>query len=292
MGGKTEYWTNYLCMLGNKRLEGLNKMKRSWKNGLCYLLLFAFCFAGGRFTAARQAIKVSNMSPGTSPCGKLAIVIDDFGYNGEGTEEMLALPIPFTAAVMPFSENSVENAEKAAEASKEIIIHMPMEALQGKPEWVGKKGIFRNMTDDEIKALVKEAYDVLPNAVGMNNHMGSAIMEDTRCLGAVLDELKARNGFFIDSVTTAKSQGRTLTEEKGVPFFARSVFLDSTNDVETVKKNLRKAAEIALRDGKALAIGHVGPEGGNVTVKAIQDLIPELEQEGITFVTAGDLIKE
>uniref|UniRef100_UPI00271490CA divergent polysaccharide deacetylase family protein n=1 Tax=Anaerotignum sp. TaxID=2039241 RepID=UPI00271490CA len=161
-----------------------------------------------------------------------------------------------------------------------------------KPEWVGEKGVFRNMTDDEIKALVEEAYAVLPDAVGMNNHMGSAIMEDTRCLGIVLDELKERNGFFIDSVTTAKSQGRTLAEEKGVPFFARSVFLDGTNDVETVKKNLRKAAEVALRDGKALAIGHVGPEGGNVTVKAIQELIPELEQEGITFVTAGDLIDE
>ena len=32
--------------------------------------------------------------------GELAILIDDFGYCGEGTAEMLELPIPFTAAVM------------------------------------------------------------------------------------------------------------------------------------------------------------------------------------------------
>jgi len=103
--------------------------------------------------------------------------------------------------------------------------------------------------------------------------------------------VKEKNGFFVDSVTTAKSQGKTLAEEKGVPFLARRVFLDSTDDVEVVKKNLRKAAEIALRDGEAIAIGHVGPEGGNVTVKAIQSLIPELKSAGVVFVTASELAK-
>ncbi len=262
-------------------------MKKEWKNAVCYLLLFCFCFAGGRLTAARQAVKASNMST----CGKLAIVIDDFGYNGEGMDEMLALPIPITAAVMPFSECSKEDAEKAISAGKEVIIHMPMESLTGKPEWVGKKGIFRSMNDEQIKAAVEEAYSILPNAKGLNNHMGSAIMEDKRCLGDVLDVVKEKNGFFVDSVTTAKSQGKTLAEEKGVPFLARRVFLDSTDDVEVVKKNLRKAAEIALRDGEAIAIGHVGPEGGNVTVKAIQSLIPGLKSAGVVFVTASELAK-
>jgi len=238
-------------------------------------------------TASRQAAKAANMCPSA----KLAIVIDDFGYNGEGTDEMLTLPIPITAAIMPFSEYSKENAEKAEAAGKEVIIHMPMESLCGKPEWIGENGIFRKMSDEEIKAAVDEAYSILPNAVGINNHMGSAIMEDKRCVGVVLDVLKERDGFFVDSVTTAKSQGRTLAEEKGVPYLARKVFLDSTNDVELVKKNLRKAAEIALKDGEALAIGHVGPEGGDTTVKALECLIPELEKAGITFVAASDLIE-
>ncbi|WP_312044534.1 divergent polysaccharide deacetylase family protein [Anaerotignum sp.] len=262
-------------------------MKISWKSGLCYLILFAFCFMGGRMTAQRQAVRAANMTPS----GKLAIVIDDFGYNGNGTDKMLALPIPFTAAVMPFSEYSGENAKKAVAAGKEVIIHMPMESTMGKREWVGDKGIFLDMTDDEIKAVVEEAYAILPEAVGMNNHMGSAITESARCLGDVLDIVKEKNGFFIDSVTTCNSVAKDLTAEKGIPFFKRSVFLDGTNDVETVKKNLRKAAAIALKEGKALAIGHVGPEGGDVTERAIEELIPELEKQGITFVTAGDLVE-
>ena len=223
--------------------------------------------------------------------GEVAILIDDFGYCGEGTKEVLALPIPFTAAVMPFSKCTEADAEAVWQAGKEIFIHMPMESLTGKKEWVGDKGIFRDMTDEEIRERTKEAFSILPDAKGLNNHMGSAIMEDERSLSAVMDVLQEKNVMFVDSMTTAKSLGRSIAGQKGVTFLGRDVFLDSTDSVEEVKKNLRKAAEVALEKGYALAIGHVGPEGGMVTVQAIRELIPELEQAGITFVTVSDLAK-
>ncbi len=77
----------------------------------------------------------------------------------------------------------------------------------------------------------------------------------------------------------------------GVCILGRDVFLDSTKDVEQVKANLRKAAEIAGKNGSAVAIGHVGPEGGKTTAEAIAALIPELEDAGIEFVTVGELAK-
>lgn len=257
-----------------------------WKTGVKYLVLFGLCFLGGRLVASERAELTSGERR-----GELAILIDDFGYCGEGTEEMLALPIPFTAAVMPFSKCTEADAEAVRQAGKEIFIHMPMESLTGKKEWVGEKGIFRDMTDEAIRERTREAFSILPDAAGLNNHMGSAIMEDERSLSAVMDIVKEENAMFVDSMTTAKSVGRSVAAKKGVPFFGRDVFLDSTDDVEVVKANLRKAAEIALEKGYALAIGHVGPEGGMVTVRAIQELIPELEQAGITFVTVSELAK-
>ncbi len=259
---------------------------KDWKTGMKYLVLFGLCFFGGRLIASEQTERVSGEKR-----GELAILIDDFGYCGEGTEEMLALPIPFTAAVMPFSKCSEADAAAVRQAGKEIFIHMPMESLTGKKEWVGEKGVFRSMTEQEIQDRVKEAFAILPDAAGMNNHMGSAIMEDERSLSAVMEVLREKNVLFVDSVTTAKSLGRKIAGEKGVPFQARDVFLDSTDSVEVVKANLRKAAEVALEKGYALAIGHVGPEGGKITAEAICELIPELKAAGITFVTVSDLAK-
>jgi len=261
-------------------------MKQSWKKGVTYVLLFGLCFLGGRTAAAKQAVAASGEKR-----GELAILIDDFGYCGQGTEEMLALPIPLTAAIMPFSSCTREDAAAVKQAGKEIFIHMPMESLTGKKEWVGDKGVFRSMSEAEIKARVEEAFSILPEAVGLNNHMGSAIMEDERSLSAVMEVLQEKNALFVDSMTTAKSLGKTLAADKGVVFLGRDVFLDSTDSLEQVKANLRKAAEVALEQGEALAIGHVGPEGGNVTARAIQELIPELEQAGIVFVTVSELAK-
>ena len=260
---------------------------RNWKTGVKYMILFGLCFWGGHFLAEEQAERTSGERR-----GELAILIDDFGYCGEGTAEMLNLPIPFTAAVMPFSSCTEQDAALVRQAGKEIFIHMPMESLTGKKEWVGEKGVFRNMTDVEIRNRVEEAFAILPDAVGLNNHMGSAIMEDGRSLSAVMEVLQEKNMIFADSVTTGKSLGRKIAGEKGVTFLARDVFLDSTDSVEQVKANLRKAAEVALEKGEALAIGHVGPEGGKITAKAISDLIPELEQAGIVFVSVSQLAKK
>lgn len=265
-------------------------MHINWRNGVLYLLLLGLCFYGGRWAAKMDSRSELAVHGGKQ--SRLAILIDDFGYHGEGTEEMLALPIPFTAAVMPFSDCTEEDARRVRQAGKEIFIHMPMEALTGKREWVGKKGIFREMEDCAVCERVEEAYTILPDATGLNNHMGSAIMEDERCLSAVMEVLREKNAVFVDSMTTANSKGQALAEEKGVPFLGRDVFLDSTDSVEQVKANLRKAAEVATEKGYAVAIGHVGPEGGKVTAEAIAALIPELEQAGISFVTVGELVKQ
>ncbi len=253
-----------------------------------YMLVFVICcstnFLWGTAEYTKQEEVLIVMNQGNENKGKLAIVIDDFGYGAEGTEDMMNLDIPLTLAIMPFSAYSEQEGIQAIEKGKEVIIHMPFESLTGKPEWVGERGIFRTMTDEEIIQTTKEAMAILPMAVGMNNHMGSAIMEDERSLSVVLDIVKEADMIFLDSVTSSDSKAPALTAEKGITFFKRDVFLDSTQDLEKVKANVKQAGEVALKQGYAVAIGHVGPEGGNVTVQGIQQMQAELEAMGVEFV--------
>lgn len=252
--------------------------------------LFYFCaFLCLLCVTRRFQPKAATVSVDTSQQSYIAIVIDDFGYDGEGTEDMIALDIPFTAAVMPFSNQSVENVEKLQSAGKEMIVHMPMESLTGKKEWVGDKGVFTSMSDEEITQCVKEALSIVKGATGINNHMGSAIMENERCFSAVMNVAAENHLLFIDSMTTANSVGDAVCHQKGIPILKRDVFLDSTDDIAVVKKQLMQTAKIAKQKGYAVAIGHVGPEGGNITVAAIKELAPSLQQQGITFVTVSQL---
>lgn len=202
---------------------------------------------------------------------------------------MIALDIPFTAAVMPFSSNSAENVSKLQSAGKEMIVHMPMESLTGKKEWVGDKGVFTSMSDEEIAKCVEEAFSIVEGATGINNHMGSAIMENERCFTAVMNVVAQKGLVFVDSMTTANSVGDAVCHKKGVTILKRDVFLDSTDDINVVKKQIMQTAEIAKQKGYAIGIGHVGPEGGNITVQAIKELAPVLEKQGIVFVTVSQL---
>lgn len=256
--------------------------KKGLTQALLLMAAFFICCGFAKGLLHENTVPTGAMEGQT---GYVCIVIDDFGYDGEGTEEMLALDVPITAAVMPFSAHSAEDALKVLEAGKEAIIHMPMESNTGKPEWVGDKGVFTSMTDEEIKARVEEALEIVPNAVGINNHMGSKIMEDERSLAAVMRVAAEHELIFVDSRTTPKTKSKEVCEAAGVRLINRSVFLDSTDDIQVVKQQLLKAADMALRTGNALAIGHVGPEGGLITAKAIGELAPELEHQGVVFVT-------
>ncbi len=50
---------------------------------------------------------------------------------------------------------------------------------------------------------------------------------------------------------------------------------------------MRQAANIALKNGSAIAIGHARIN----TAKAIKELIPELENQGIELIFASEILK-
>ena len=82
-----------------------------------------------------------------------------------------------------------------------------------------------DLDDDEIRKRVRSYLEILPKAVGANNHMGSRATQDERVMSAVLDELKAAGLFFVDSRTIATSVAYQLAREKLIPTAKRDMFL-------------------------------------------------------------------
>ena len=236
-------------------------------------------------------ISASSVVDTQKPKAYVVIIIDDFGYNGDGTQEMLNLKIPITAAIMPFKSHSRREAEIAIKKNKEVILHMPMETNSTHKEWVGRKSIECRLGNQDIKDLLHLAFEDVKYAVGMNNHMGSRATQDIRVMTKIMEVVKDKKLFFVDSKTTPTSVAKTAAENVGVPFFTRNIFLDGTQNISFIKKQMNKLSGIALRNEYAIAIGHVGPEGGKVTAKAIRDMYPSMQKKGIKFVTISELME-
>jgi len=254
-----------------------------------FILLFAIITFNIVYFSMLNA-PISAFSEANKEKARLAIIIDDFGESRAGVKEMMEIKKPLTFAIMPFLTHSTEDAEEAHRKGYEVIIHLSMEPKVGKPSWLGPRPIMAASSEDVIVKIVSDAFENIPHAMGANIHMGSKASGSELVMNAVLNVVGAHNGYFVDSKTSDKRVPNKLAYEKSIPCVENNVFLDSTQSKAKIKSQLKKAANYALENKFAVAIGHVGPDGGIVTAQAISEMLPVFEENGIELVYVSDLI--
>ncbi len=225
-------------------------------------------------------------APKTLGPGRLAIIIDDFGYSGETIAAYAAMPQPLTFAVIPYRPYSNEAASKALSSGHQVMLHLPMEPLSS-GEQSEASTITTAMSDQEIRDMTAKAIQAVPGIIGVNNHQGSKATADRRVMKAVMGVLKAHNLFFIDSRTSSQSIAFDAARQAGLRSGSNEIFLDGRSDVDYIKGQLWAATRMAARDGTAIAIGHARPN----TVIALREAIPEVEAAGIKFIFVSQLVK-
>lgn len=235
-----------------------------------------------------EAAKPLSPEP-AQPLPRLALVIDDLGYiQPELVTRLCSQPVPFSVAVLPYQEHTRESADIAHRLGKEVMLHLPMEPIgyPGPGRDPGPNAILYNLPEAEVRRRVRMALDDIPHRTGVNNHMGSRITPDRTRMGWVLQEVKARKYFFVDSRTEKDSVAFDLAEELGIPAVQRRVFLDDNKTFPEMEKQWERALKLAEKEGAALIIGHIYPE----TVEALEKLVPRSKGR-VRFVRAGELVK-
>jgi hypothetical protein len=143
------------------------------------------------------------------------------------------------------------------------------------------------MPEDEIRRILDENLASVPNHIGANNHMGSLGTSDPHLMTIVLSEFKRRNLLFLDSFTSLRSQVVPISHSMGIPVLRRDVFLDNVEKREPIRKQIEQTAQVALKSGFAIAIGHYKKH----TLEVIAEEIPKLEKKGFQIVKLSDLMK-
>lgn len=199
--------------------------------------------------------------PKPAPKGpKLAVVIDDVGENFAVLKGLVKLEIPLTFAVWPHASNTRASVELISQKRRDLIIHFPMEPKGYPTVNPGDDALFVAMTVDEIQKRIAENLGQIPEAIGVNNHMGSSFTAHKPGMDVALAEFKRSGLFFLDSLTSPKSVGRKSAKTVGIPFYERDTFLDNVKDVSAIVHQLKKSERVAISQGYAIAIGHPYPE--------------------------------
>lgn len=189
---------------------------------------------------------------------KIALIIDDVGYNKRGMEESLSLPKPVVLAILPQTPYGKRAAEAAYTQQRIAILHAPME--NARELKLGPGGLYLNMDEQTFKQTLRHDLDSVPQVVGVNNHMGSLLTTYSQPMQWVMDVMEERSLFFIDSLTSAKSVAHTLAKQRGIKTVTRDVFLDNVRSDSAINKQFERLLVLAHQHGSAIAIGHPYPE--------------------------------
>lgn len=241
---------------------------------------------GDKLTLVVKKVYLIAKKPKKLGSGKLAIIVDDCGYDTETVTKMAGLRQDISFAIIPSREYSVDALNIIRHSGKQAMLHLPMEPLD-KAQMSEKKTVLVSMTDKEIKDFTKAAIEQLPGIDGVNNHQGSRATADERVMKAALSVIKSKKLFFVDSNTQPKTIAYKTAQNMGVKTAINRAFLDGQADVAYIKNRMRQAGEAAIKNGSYIAICHARPK----TVIALTEMVDELEAMGVEFVFVSKLLR-
>lgn len=230
--------------------------------------------------AAFSSVAVSAEAP------RIAIIIDDLGYQLAAGRRAIALPGPVSFAILPGAPRAHVLAASATDSGKEVLLHLPMQASIDDDN-AEPVSMTLDMSRQSFAATFDVAMAAVPGAVGVNNHRGSLITRHPGHMQWLMEEIHARDSlFFIDSYTTHESVALQLAAETGVDAIKRDVFLDSDPTPDIIRREFDRLKSLARQRGAAVGIGH--PYA--TTLAFLEAELPKLAEQGFKLVTISELV--
>ena len=223
--------------------------------------------------------------PTVHPRPRIAIIIDDLGYDKRMAKKFISLEAALTFAVLPHSPHQKSIADMAYARGRETMLHLPMEPREYPSVNPGPGTLLSSMSPDELIRQLEENLAAVPHIKGVNNHMGSKLTAGSDQINQVFTILKKRGLFFVDSRTTGSTVCRPAAKLLQVPFAQRDVFIDHFQKPEFIRKQLKELVRIARRNGQAVGIAH--PHG--LTYRILKEVLPEILNE-VDVVPASEIV--
>ena len=235
-----------------------------------------------------KVLRKPDYKPKPVPKGlpKVAIIIDDIGYERRVAEKFLSLDAVLTFSVFPNSPFQQRIIRKARAKGFEIMLHLPMEPDEYPEVDPGPDALLTSMSPDELIDQLNKNLDAVPLIKGVNNHMGSKMTTESTRMYQIFSVLKKRGLFFVDSRTTPESICKPSARLLQIPFAQRDVFLDHVQEPAFIRRQIKELIRIAEIHGTAIGIAHPHL----ITYEIFREELPELQKK-VRLVPASSIVQ-
>jgi polysaccharide deacetylase 2 family uncharacterized protein YibQ len=244
---------------------------------ICQRLCWLLCLAGASVQADPP---------------RVAIVIDDVGFQRQVDERALDLDLSIALAIIPESPLAGDLARQANRQNREVWIHLPLPGLVHDNCESGLTCLDPGWGPLTMRNQLLRQLALVPGAIGINNHQGSAFTADTLAVTRLINAIdlinrdRPRPLIVMDSRTSPHSQFEYLARRRGMATLRRRVFLDHSEDPAELLPAWQRLIEEAQEHGSAIAIGH----SRLATLDFLEQVLGGLAAAGIELVPPSALI--
>mgnify|MGYP005747615159 CR=1 FL=1 len=213
-------------------------------------------FKGLKFQDDNKSFKEQNISKKTPIYNnnkpKLSIIIDDMASK-EQVRRLKATGLKLTPSFFPVDKNH-PNTHHYAREFEFFMVHLPLAAMNFKREEI--QTLKPHDTQEQIEAKIEQITKDFVGVKFINNHTGSLFTRDVAAMRKLFLAFQKYDLIFVDSITVGSSKGSLLAKEFNQVPIKRDIFLDNKDDINSIKAQIKKAVNLAHKNGFAIAIAH------------------------------------
>lgn len=198
-------------------------------------------------------------------------------------EELNRLSYPYSMLVTPAEKASID-ADLGRLQGYTPVIWLPMEDKVLQSRALSKFTIRIHLSDAEIREIVADAMEQIPDAKGVATRQGSRAVEQKALLRAVLGPLKEKKLWFMDLTSNRYSKSIEVCEGMNMKCRAESP-LDVSRMTHAIY--VSKVLKAAQRSGKAILLLPLSKE----SFLAIENLKDEAFAQGTEIVPMSSIFQ-
>jgi polysaccharide deacetylase 2 family uncharacterized protein YibQ len=141
------------------------------------------------------------------------------------------------------------------------------------------------MSPAELLEQLRQDLAAVPFIVGVNNHMGSKLTQDSGKMEQIFSVLRSHDLFFVDSLTSPLSRCADAAKTMEIKFASRQVFLDHVQDPRAIRFQIKRLVTVAKTKGHAIGIAHPYP----ITWEILKEELPKISTH-VDLVPVSEIV--
>tara|TARA_B100001540_G_scaffold64004_1_gene57537 strand:+ start:5323 stop:6939 length:1617 start_codon:yes stop_codon:yes gene_type:complete len=209
-----------------------------------------------KFTPTVEKVKASD---GESiievPYPRVAIVIKGLGLNRNATLAAInKLPAAISLAFSPYAKSIEQWAGLARGAGHEVLLEMPMEAIEFPSSDPGPLALLSDLKTEENIARLNSILALSQAYVGVIQYMGSKFTISEGAITPILQTLKNRGLFYLDDNSVVNSLATKISANISLPHGLIDMLVDNNASGIQIRENLKKLEKIAQNKQSTLGL--------------------------------------